>query len=447
MSGSNSAPTGPPMETSAVFFERLDTLIEVTTIHGWIALSALFALCAGAVIFAVLYPVPKKVVGEGILLIQHDRLSQVRAPGTGRLEKLHVGLGATVRAGTDIGAISQDDLKAAICETEARLQELRREHIRLTEFEADESQTQDQAIAHLQTSISKSIQNSADGLGVAEKIVDGALRLRSVRSLSNTDYLKDLQQKYTIQNDLNNGYSRLAELRLTQLTSENLRKRARLQRRLEISKQETRLALDHEKLHRTSQIVAHVQGTVTQILSAADEFVRKGAPIVLLSSPKTDPGTDDDTEHPYESIVFVPAGEGKKIDEGDFVEVSPATIKREEHGYIHGCVVTVSEMPATRLAMDAAIQHPDLVEAFTKKYAPGVLLRVHVKLKPRSPKDPQLTVQGAVPPRGNRFHWSSRSGFDQPLKTGTMCEVAIVVEQQPLISLVIPWTKKLLGYD
>ena len=46
MSDSNSAPTGPPMETSAVFFERLDTLIEVTTIQGWIALSALFALCA-----------------------------------------------------------------------------------------------------------------------------------------------------------------------------------------------------------------------------------------------------------------------------------------------------------------------------------------------------------------------------------------------------------------
>src|SRR3954447_25920426 len=92
MSDSNSAPTGPPMETSAVFFERLDTIIEVTTIQGWIALSALFALCAGAVIFAVLYRVPKKVVGEGILLIEHDRLSQVRAPGTGLIEKLCVGL-------------------------------------------------------------------------------------------------------------------------------------------------------------------------------------------------------------------------------------------------------------------------------------------------------------------------------------------------------------------
>src|SRR4051794_18929360 len=102
MSDSNSAPTGPPMETSAVFFERLDTLIEVTTIQGWIALSALFALCAGAAIFAIFYRVPKKVVGEGILLIEHDRLSQVRAPGTGRLAKLCVGLGDVVREGKEI---------------------------------------------------------------------------------------------------------------------------------------------------------------------------------------------------------------------------------------------------------------------------------------------------------------------------------------------------------
>ena len=154
------------------------------------------------------------------------------------------------------------------------------------------------------------------------------------------------------------------------------------------------------------------------------------APVVLLSSPKsTQPGTDD-VGMDYESIVFVPAGEGKKIDEGNFVEVMPATVKREEHGFIHGRVVSVSELPATRLAMEAALQHPDLVEAFLKKYAPGVLLRVHVKLE---------EVPGAVVDRGtkstrptlNVFRWSSSSGPEQQLKTGTMCEAAIVVRSNP----------------
>ena len=33
----------------------------------------------------------------------------------------------------------------------------------------------------------------------------------------------------------------------------------------------------------------------------------------------------------------------------------------------------------------------------------------------------------------NPFRWSSSSGREQLLKTGTMCEAAIIVEEQPLI--------------
>jgi len=67
------------MDMSGVALEQLDTLVRVTTVQAWISLGTLFAVCAGAILFAVLYRVPKKVVGEGILLIKRDRLSQVRA--------------------------------------------------------------------------------------------------------------------------------------------------------------------------------------------------------------------------------------------------------------------------------------------------------------------------------------------------------------------------------
>ena len=54
---------------------------------------------------------PKKVVGEGILLIKRDRLSQVRALGTGRLVKLGVTLGNKVAPNQVIGEIYQEDLR------------------------------------------------------------------------------------------------------------------------------------------------------------------------------------------------------------------------------------------------------------------------------------------------------------------------------------------------
>jgi HlyD family secretion protein len=430
------------MDMPGVALEQLDTLVRVTTVQAWVSLGTLFAVCAGAVLFAVLYRVPKKVVGEGILLIKRDRLSQVRALGTGRLVKLGVSPGDKVEPDQVIGEIYQEDQLDTVRETRARLDQLRDEHARLIRFETDERTAQEQAITRLKNAIDHTLENSREGLRVAVRIVEGSERLRSISQLSNLDYLKDLQQKHTIQNDLNNGSSKLAELELTRLTSENLRQRAKLQRLLEISKLEMKLKLDCDKHQRTSRIVSHVGGTVTQILTAADEYVREGAPVVLLSSPKaTSPGPED--EAPYECVVFVPAGEGKKIDVDNFVEVMPATIKREEHGFIRGTVVAVSELPATRLAMEAALKHPDLVDTFLKRYAPGVLLRVHVQLEPR----PGMISNDANESNAddlNRFRWSSSSGAKQKLKTGTLCEAAIVVEKNRLITLVVPWLRKLM---
>ena len=93
MSDSETPPSGPPMDMSGVALEQLDTLVRVTTIQAWISLGTLFAVCAGAVLFAFLYRVPKKIVGEGILLIKRDRLSQVQGAGhrPARTSRCHPG--------------------------------------------------------------------------------------------------------------------------------------------------------------------------------------------------------------------------------------------------------------------------------------------------------------------------------------------------------------------
>ena len=74
---------GAPPDGASVSFDQLDRLVRVTTIHGWVYLGTLFAVCAAAVTFAVLYRVPTKVHGEGILLIDRDTLAQVRAAARG----------------------------------------------------------------------------------------------------------------------------------------------------------------------------------------------------------------------------------------------------------------------------------------------------------------------------------------------------------------------------
>ena len=127
-----------PPTTSRNAFDQLDTLVRVTTVQAWVYLSALFAVGAAAIAFAILYKVPSKVNGEGILLIDQDRLAQVRARATGRLVSLRVKLGDWVSPEDDIGRIAQDDLKDTIDETRAKLDDLRRQDQEFREFEEKE---------------------------------------------------------------------------------------------------------------------------------------------------------------------------------------------------------------------------------------------------------------------------------------------------------------------
>jgi HlyD family secretion protein len=435
----------PPPDRASMAFDQLDRLVRVTTIHGWVYLATLFAVCASAVTFSILYRVPTKVLGEGILLIDRDTLSQVRARGTGRLVKLGVKVGDLVKPADVIGEISQDELNDAIHEAESKLADAVRENQELTAFEEKERTTQTEAIDRVKRSIRLAESTSRDKLRIADRVVLSADRLRAQSYLGDIELLESREKLYVIRDDLNKGQSRLAELELEGITAENLRRRAELERALKIRQLKTKLALDREKLDRTSRIISRVHGRVAQVLSARGELVHEGSPVILLHAPKQDPGADDDGP-PYESIIFVPAGEGKKIELGDPVEVSPATVKREEHGFIKGKVVAISELPATKLAMEAALEHPELVDTFIKRYAPGVLLRVHVKLDEADAKPASRSGQPTAD-RLNHFRWSSSSGHSQPLKTGTMCQAAIVVEKRTLISLILPWTKTVVGTD
>jgi HlyD family secretion protein len=428
--------SGPTPDSGRIAFDQLDTLVRVTTIQGWMYLTTLFVVFAAAVIFALTYEVPRKVNGEGILLTEKDTLTQVRAQANGRLVELHVQLGQPVTPGMEIGHIAQNDLEDVIRAAEANLADLKRDDRDLTQFEEKERKRKEDAVAKVRHAVLATQTNALDKLKIAQRVINSADRLRDQKHLGDLELLESHQKFYEIKDELFKGDSRLAELDLELATAENVRRRLQLERKLKIGLVETKLALDREKLDRTSRIVCRSRGDVTQILSTRGELVHEGAPVVLLHAPKEELGTDD-SELTYHAIVFVPAGEGKKIKASDPVEVSPATIKREEHGFIRGKVVAVSELPATKLAMEAALAHPELVDTFLKRYAPGVLLRVHVKL------DESAHHPGAV----NPFRWSSSSGSRQPVKTGTMCQAAVVVQKPKLISLILPWTKMLVGAD
>src|SRR5271166_4235969 len=170
MSEGLASAASPPTTGSSAGFERLDTLVRVTTIQSWIYLATLFAVGGSAIVFALIYQVPTKVAGEGILLIEKDTLAQVRTQAPGRLVKLFVNLDDHVEPGDTIGEISQEDLNDAIREAESKLADAENEDLELTRFELHEAQTQDEAIARVKHATGQNQKSSQDKLKIAERL-------------------------------------------------------------------------------------------------------------------------------------------------------------------------------------------------------------------------------------------------------------------------------------
>ena len=260
----------------------------------------------------------------------------MRVRAEGRLISLRVKLGDMVTPGETIGEISQNELEDAIHEGELKLKDAQHEDLEFTRHEQSEHDTQTKAIDQVRQ-IEESQATALVKLKIAESIAIGDDRLRAKKYLGDVELLESREKLYTIKDDLNKGKSRLAELDLEFTKGENARIHAQLERRVKIQQLKTRLEIDRAKLVRTSQVVSQVYGKVVQVLVASGDLVHEGAPIVLLDCPKSEKTADGDAGL-YESIIFVPAGEGKKIDLGDPVQVSPATVKREDTALSRGAL-------------------------------------------------------------------------------------------------------------
>ena len=96
-----------------------------------------------------------------------------------------------------------------------------------------------------------------------------------------------------------------------------------------------------------------------------------------------------------EAILFIPAEEGKQVQAGMAVRVSPTTAKREEYGSLIGTVRTVSPVPMAQSDIAVLIGNTDLAKQLSADKATVI---VEVELR----KDSSST--------GNGYAWTSSRG-------------------------------------
>ena len=169
-----------------------------------------------------------------------------------------------------------------------------------------------------------------------------------------------------IKDDLNKGKSQLAELELEAITADYTRKRAQLERQLKIRQLKTKLDLDRDKLTRTSRIVSQVHGRVAQVLSCPGRAGPRGVagrPASLRPGQSGAPmrtGSAVRIDH----LRARRRGEedrdrGRRRGEpGDGQARRARIYQGKGRGRSRSC-------RPPELAMEAALEHPELVEPFS----------------------------------------------------------------------------------
>lgn len=163
-----------------------------------------------------------------------------------------------------------------------------------------------------------------------------------------------------------------------------------------------------------SRVVSPYDGRVIDIRAAEGAVVGLGESLVSIEP--------IGPEANLEAVMYISPEQGQRIRPGMTAQISPATIRREEYGFMVGRVVRVGEFPATYQGMYRTLGSDELVRAMAQD---GTPIEVVIALAPSD-----STPSGYV--------WSSSQGPALPMNSGTLGNVTVILGEQRPIELVLP---------
>ena len=397
--------------------EQLDRLMYVTNPQGWVALAGLCLVLFFALIWSIFGYLPTTIQGSGMLMSSAG-IREVEVLGSGVVTELRVSEGEVVAQGDTIARVGQPQLQQRVVQARERLEILREERQKRENFNSSNATLETEVLDRARDDLERRVEVMSDRILWLQGRVEAereALRLGLVTPEIVQNTVQELEssrgQRTGLEMELQNN--ELSRLLLANRSSETIEA---VDERIRAGEGEIQgLEL---QLEQSGTVLSPYAGTVREIRSDVGQLVSAGQALVSVEMMGA----------PLQAVVFVPT-EGKRIKPGMEAQVSPVTVRREEHGFLVGEVSFVSAQPATRQGMLRTLGNEILVEGLAQGGAP-FLVEISLLLDPDTPSG---------------FQWSSGSGPDEPVESGTPLSVQVVVERQRPISLVIPALRSILG--
>jgi HlyD family secretion protein len=398
---------------------QLDQLVKVVSLPYWVWVLGLAVIIGSAGAWSVLGSVSTRVSGTALLHIRTGRVFPVAAAQQGLVDKLEVSAGDAVRKGQVIARVRSLELrdqlqaaKATLTALQSRLKDIQEAHKR---ERAAALKVRKQQYDALNTKIANAEKQRKRIEGHLEELNKLSRRGETLRS--SVDQMQD--SLYKAIQDRGDAQASKANVEATFLSGESERAQERRNAKFEILKQQLTIGRLETDLKEAETLLAPVDGSITEVLVAEGARITPTT-VIMRVSERTDKLT---------ALGFFRNKDGKRLEPGMQVNVSPSDVEAEEYGTIVGKLVRVAPRPQSQQALEALLQNSSVAQHLTASGAP-ILVVI------------QLAADASAP---SGYKWSSGKGPPFKITDGTMGSARVIVEEQAPISLLVPFLKKLIG--
>ncbi|AFY58623.1 NHLM bacteriocin system secretion protein [Rivularia sp. PCC 7116] len=268
----------------------------------------------------------------------------------------------------------------------------------LKQLDLRETQSQQQYLSNL-NSISE-IQVQLKGLKVKQTQIEQ-------RYLNNLNTISQLETQL-----------QQIETKTKRLDQENLE--TRNSKLNQIKEVERAIAQLEQKVADNSTIVSARSGCILEITATAGQVINPGTTIASINN--------NGATGKMLAVTYFPVKDGKKIQPGMEIQVTPDMVKRERFGGIIGKIVSVSPFPITPQGAALELGNQELVNKLTAG-------------------EPRIAILAELQTDDSTFsgyRWSSSKGPKLTISQGTTTNTRVKIEQRAPITFVLPilrdWT-------
>jgi HlyD family secretion protein len=359
--------------------DQLDQPLPLLRPSLWALLAALLLFIAAILVWSVLGRVPVRIQGRGVLLLP-EALVPVQSPSGGPLLEILVKEGQCVSAGQPLARLDLVQLRVGMEAGQRRLEQLRRQH----------------QVATLQAQRERALV-----LADLERL----LPYRDSGAISEETFVDKERQLQRIDSQ--------------QLAEEQQRVQG-------INDEGLALARQQEEYQRNSLVVSPVAGCLVEQLVQPGAVVNAGSALFSL----------DRRDRPRElvSLAYFPSQDGKRLQPGQAVRVTPTTTRAQRHGGISGRILSLRPLPVSREGLRQRLGLESLVATVQTPGSDG-----------NQPLIEAVTSLQRDARTKSGFDWGGGPGPNLTLSPGTGTEVSVLVEYRQPISYVIPLLRDISG--